>query len=76
MNIPRWQLTLNDAQLDRLSEASANIAVVALAALIFPSFGERNLELMIKGLAVTAGFLAYSLWLIRTKSIPSPPSIY
>jgi len=47
-----------------------------LAALIFPSFGEYlDAELVAKGMAVAAGFLAYSMWLIRTKSIPPPPSI-
>lgn len=59
----------NDDQLDRLSEFTANLAVVQFASVVAPIFtnsgGGFNLIMIILGLILMFGFLSMSLFLER-----------
>ncbi len=68
------RITLNEPQIDRLSELAENIGLVTLGSFVLPAVieNEFNILLLVVGLPLSVGFWIYSLWLLRTFS--SPPS--
>lgn len=61
---------LNDRQLDRLSEFSANFSLLILASLVIPNiFGvdKPNMTELILGLMLTAGLLLASITILRRR---------
>ena len=62
------KLVLNDSQLDRLSEFTANLALLFFAPVIAPLFygiDERSAFVVGLGLVLTVGCLIISLFLLK-----------
>lgn len=57
---------LNDKQIEKISDISSNIGLVALGSVALPAILDRfNAVLVILGLAIAIGFWIVSIWLRR-----------
>lgn len=59
---------LNDFQLDRLSEFTANLSLVFFASMVTPLFSgvdKMNLFIIVLGLVLSSGSLVVSLFLLK-----------